>query len=268
MGYPFSNKGMDEILLIKIISALLYPLGLVFLLAIFAWILPRSKMTSLLKLTSFSVLIIASNPMAARWLVQSLEKQYPQQAFSEITTHDAILVLGGGLRLPITPALHTQLGAGSDRYWHAARLYRAGKAQLIMVSGGNVFAQLDHQGEAYYAARLLRSWGVPKAAIITESGSRNTTQNISASTEFFGTNNISSVLLVTSAYHMPRALRAFKHLSVRVTPASADILIRTKFSPPILDWIPTVSALGLTTLAVHEYYGMWFADLKTLIDNG
>lgn len=117
---------MDEILLIKILSALLYPLGLVFMLAIFAWILPRPKTVSLPKLCSFSVLIIASNPMAARWLVQSLEKQYPQQAFSEINNHDAILVLGGGLRLPIAPAPNTQLGAGSDRYWHAARLYRAG----------------------------------------------------------------------------------------------------------------------------------------------
>ena len=262
------HQGMDEILLIKILSALSYPLGLVFLLALFAWILPRSKMASLLKVVSFSVLIITSNPMAARWLVQSLEKQYPQRAFSEINTHDAILVLGGGLRLPITPALNTQIGAGSDRYWHAARLYRAGKANTIIVSGGNVFAQPGYQGEAYYAARLLQSWGVPKAAIIAESSSRNTAQNISASTEFLKTNAIASVLLVTSAYHMPRALSAFNQLPIRVTPASADILIRDIFSPPIMDWIPSASALGLTTLAVHEYYGVWFADLKALIDNG
>ena len=246
----------------------MYPLGLVFMLAIFAWILPRSKTASLLKLCSFSVLIIASNPMAARWLVQSLEKQYPQQAFSEIKSHDAILVLGGGLRLPIAPALNTQLGAGSDRYWHAARLYRAGKANTIIVSGGNVFKKPGYQGEAYYAARLLQSWGVPKAAIITEGSSRNTVQNISAITRFLTADKIESVLLVTSAYHMPRALRSSKQLSLKVTPASADILIRDKSSPPIMDWIPSASALGLTTLAVHEYYGMWFADLKALIDNG
>jgi len=259
---------MDEILLIKILSALLYPLGLVFLLAILAKILPQSKITSMLKLGSFSVLIIASNPMAARMLVQSLEKQHPQQPFSEINTHHAILVLGGGLRLPINPALSTQLGAGSDRYWHAAQLYLAGKADTIIVSGGNVFKQPGYHGEAYYAARLLQSWGVPKAAIIAESSSRNTAQNISASTEFLKANNIESVLLVTSAYHMPRALQSFKQLSVKVTSASADILIRQRYSPPIMDWVPSAAALGLSTLAVHEYYGMWFADLKALIHKG
>lgn len=259
---------MDQFLLIKAISALLYPIGLVFVLAILAWVfsrLRRRKLARLAKLLSVLVLILASNPMVAKWSVSSLERQYPPRSIDEIKKHDVILVLGGGLNTPLSPTSRTQIGSHSDRYWFARQLFKAAKADKIILSGGNLYEQPKFQGEAYYAAQLLQEWGVPKSAIEIETSSRNTEQNLHYSANYLNNAEIESMLLVTSAFHMPRALRLFKVLPIRVTPASADILVRKQNAPSIFNWIPSSSAISLTTLAAHEYYGAWFSALKAWI---
>lgn len=263
-------KAVDSVLLIKIISALSYPLGLVailFVLRLLAGALGARRVASLCAVAAIAILLLGSNPKFARWLAAHLESQYPQQQIYDIAKHDAIIVLGGGLRIPLAPAQHTQIGSGSDRYWYAARLYRAGKAPTILLTGGNVFAQPGMQGEAFYASELLQQWGVPKGAILIESGSRTTAQNRANTASFITRNNIKSALLVTSALHMPRAYESFRELPIPVTPASADVLIRQSQSPEILSWLPSAAALHLTTVAIHEIYGMWFNELKALMSN-
>ena len=256
---------MDSVLLVKIVSALCYPLGMASVLLIF-WCL--SRLLGLIKIgrvcitLALLVLMMASNPLVARWLVASLEDQYPQQRLQDIARHDAILVLGGGLRLPIPPAKHIQLTNGSDRYLHALRLYRAGRAHYIVLTGGNVFHQSGLQGEAYYASKLLQGWGVPSEAIIIEATSRTTVENQRNVLSSLQEQKIKTVLLVTSAYHMPRSHRIFRELPVSITPAPADILLAQDYKPGVFDWIPTVGALYLTTIALHEYYGMAFSNLK------
>ncbi|MBT8115081.1 MAG: YdcF family protein [Arenicella sp.] len=262
---------MDSILLVKIISALSYPLGLLLVLAILRWILRAIGLKgvgSFLGLVGIFILVTASNPLVAHWLVSSLEQQYPQQALSDIAEHDAIVVLGGGLRLPQLPARHTQIGAGSDRYWYATRLYRAGKAAKIVLTGGNLFEQPGYESEAFYAAELLQEWGVPQQAIAIETHSRNTLQNMQNTSSYLKSKQISTILLVTSALHMPRAYNIFKSMPISITPASAGVLVREHVQPQIFDWIPSSAALSMTTVALHEYYGIWFEQLKALIDRG
>ncbi len=213
-------------------------------------------------------LLLASNPMFAGRLARSLESQYPQMVVDKISEHDVIVVLGGGLRLPLAPAQHVQLGHASDRYWHATRLYRAGKAQRVIISGGNVYSQAGIDAEAIYAKALLQEWGVPDEAILLETQSRTTEQNQRYLVELIAEQEIRSILLVTSALHMPRAYTLFEQLPVIVTPASADVLVRERAAPKIFKWLPSASAFELSTVALHEYYGMAFArilsELKVL----
>lgn len=256
---------MDSVLLIKIVTALCYPLGLASLLFVLwccSQVLGYSKAGRLFASLAVLVLLLASNPQMARLLVTSLEKQYPQQPLHDIAEHDAILVLGGGLRLPVPPARHIQLAGGSDRYMQALRLYRAGRAKHIVLSGGNSFPKKGLQGEAFYASQLLQTWGVPSEAIIVESNSRTTRQNQTNVLPYLQANNFKTVLLVTSAYHMPRSHRMFKELPISITPAPADILMTGYLVPSVLNWIPSSGALQLTTVALHEYYGMAFSSLK------
>ncbi len=256
---------MDQITFIKIVSALIYPLGLFVvlnILALFSRLIRWVNLSRGLVVVAWAGLILASNPRFSDALVASLESKFPQQAMGNIQQHDAIIVLGGGLRIPLPPARSVQLSSGSDRYWHAAKLYQERKAGLIILAGGNVFLQPGFKGEAFYAAQLLQDWGVPPQAIKIESESRNTEQNIGNISAWLSEQGISSVLLVTSAYHMPRALKSLTGLPLAVTPASADILVRESRRPGWLTWLPSAAALNMTTLALHEYYGMAFLALK------
>lgn len=267
---------MEKILVIKIVSAALYPLGLacVFaMLACVAWLFSWSKTRTLCGFISVSILVAASNPLVAQSLMHSLESYYPQRAIDEFEKHDAIMVLGGGLRIPLPPAKTTQLGSGSDRYWYAVQLYKAGKAERIVIAGGNVFPQPGFEGEAFYSVELLRSWGVPENAIVIETASRNTEQNLNNTLNYFKSKGVKSLLLVTSAYHMPRAMwqfqhstRAFELQGIKVTPAATDIIVREQNVPQLLNWLPSAGALAITTAALHEFYGLWFIRLKASLD--
>jgi len=243
----------------------MYPLGLAAILGVaaFLYALKGSKRRAkILMCVSALVLLVSSNPMFARLLVSKLENQFPQQSIEDISPHQAIIVLGGGLRLPSGPGQAVQLGSSADRYWRAAQLYFAGKAPLIVVTGGNVYQHDGIKSEAFYVAELLTNWGVPKDAIVIETSSRTTGQNASEVQTLLNERRIETAILVTSAIHMPRAYSLFEVLPLKVTPAVADVLIQPDASPKVFSFLPSAGALKVTTQALHEYYGMSFNALK------
>jgi len=257
---------MDTVLLVKIISALVYPIGFICMLILLRLLFWRSRLLApLLSCLIVVVLLVSTSPIVANYLANSLEEQHPQQNIDDIVVHDAIIVLGGGIRLPSAPAKHTQIGSGTDRLWYAVRLYRADKAKKIILAGGNLFTQPGLRSEAYYARELLQEWGVPESAILVESISRNTQENKDKLETLLAESDITSALLVTSALHMPRAFPIINKLPIAVTPASADILVRDTYLPSVLKWLPSARALSLTTASLHEYYGIWFNQLKDIL---
>ena len=252
---------MDLVSLIKFASALIYPVGLILCL-LFVFLFARWRAFDRLARFSISLVFIIfisfSNPWIASQLAASLEQKYPQIDIRDIAGHDAIIVLGGGLRVPSPPAKHLQIGFGSDRLWYAAQLYKAGKANKIFVSGGNVYYQPGMQGEAIYAKRLLQEWGIPESAILIEAQSRTTQQNKENLSVLLERYKVRSALLVTSAIHMPRAALIFSDLNIQLVPASADVLIRDVRRPAWSNFIPSAQAMSLSSRAIHEYYGIIF----------
>ncbi|MBX2847884.1 MAG: YdcF family protein [Acidiferrobacterales bacterium] len=262
---------MDGVTIIKIISALIYPAGLIVVLICLGFVGRVFFKGALKNLASgcyfLAVLcfLIFSNPIVATWLAKSLESQYPQVALRNIEEHDVAIVLGGGLRIPLPPAKHSQLTSGSDRYWYAVRLFRAGKASQVILTGGNVYQQEGYQGEAHYASQLIQEWGIPGSLILLDEDSRTTEQNRDNVARLLAQGKFESALLVTSALHMPRAYTLFKNLPIKLTPASADVIVRDSHAPEVFRWLPSASALRLSTVALHEYYGKWFTQLKAFI---
>ena len=124
---------------------------------------------------------------------------------------DAVLVLGGALGAPRPPAQpHLGFGAAADRVWHAAALYRAGKARWVVLSGGSPPGSENVAPEAEAMAEVLRALGVPASAMRLEGRSRNTLENAVLSLALVRQVGARRVLLVTSALHMPRALAVFQ----------------------------------------------------------
>lgn len=121
---------------------------------------------------------------------------------------DVIVMLGGGA-YPDTPdvdGMGTLCSSPANRILTAVRLQRELNVP-ILVSGGQVYG--DTGEEAKIAKRVLMSLGVPEDMILAETKSINTTQNAKYSAELMREYGLNQPILVTSAYHMNRAMLNF-----------------------------------------------------------
>ena len=91
---------MDSVLLTKIVSLIIYPLGFACVLMVFGGVmhlLQRRHLALGSWVLCVGILLLASNPMLARHIAYSLEQQFPQKALVDVPQVDAVIVLGGGV---------------------------------------------------------------------------------------------------------------------------------------------------------------------------
>jgi uncharacterized SAM-binding protein YcdF (DUF218 family) len=202
-------------------------------------------------------LLVWSSPLFYTWFGCTLERAYPPRTAEALPSADAIVVLGGGMSTPQGPVRDPDLSAAADRVWFAARLYRAGKAPVVVPSG---------EGEAATSAVLLADLGVPAAAIRVENASRNTAENAVRTRAVLQALGAHRVLLVTSAFHMRRARMIFERAGVAVIPAATDYeatLLRVRAGRwSLTELLPSPEALSRNTYILKEYLGYaayrWF----------
>jgi uncharacterized SAM-binding protein YcdF (DUF218 family) len=249
----------------KLIPPFLYPLGLILILLLIAVVLlwRKPKLASVPILLSIVILLVSSNAWVSDWLVHSLEVQNVPQ--TELPKADAIVVLGGCTKPAYAPRPWVDLSEEGDRVLHAANLFKAGKAPKIILSGGRVDWEGDNPvPESEDMAIVLKSIGIPEAALIQESTSRNTRENAVNVKQILDAQNIRQVLLVTSALHMPRSLRIFQKLQINAIPAPTDFLVSERNADELYDsaqaitlsLLPDADRLRNFTRALREYLGI------------
>lgn len=257
--------------LTKIMTLLIYPLTWVIGLLLLAWLLQWRQRHRLSQMSLFFGLVllwIMAMPTTGQWLLWQLEKQYPAQAIADYPTADVIILLGGGLKgaaPPIRPL--PEMENAADRIWLAAELYRAGKAPIIIASGGTLDWLGSRQSEATAMKLLLTRFSVPETQIIEEDKSLNTAENAMYSAQICVELSPKRILLVTSASHMPRSIALFKHAfpHAEIIAASTDVRVTT-IGDHLLDWLPQASAFELFNPAWHEWMGIWVAKLRHQIE--
>jgi uncharacterized SAM-binding protein YcdF (DUF218 family) len=126
-------------------------------------------------------------------------------------------------------------------------------------------------------AALLEFMGAPEGAIWQQPRSRNTQEDALYSAELLRQKGARRILLVTSAWHMPRSMYLFQAYDLEVIPAPADFLIsdsewdnRFRLEPRslILGLLPNAENLALTTKMLKEYLGIFYYSLQGLVTNG
>ncbi len=254
----------------KLIPLIFYPLGTISLLLIAALILwwINSKWTPAVIATALIILFLSSNAWTSHWLVQSLEWQNIPGA--ELPSADAIVVLGGGTRSQAYPRPDVDFTDAGDRVWYGATLYRAGKAPKIIVSGGRIAWKGAGKPEAEDLTKLLVAMGVPNSDILLEGDSYNTRDNAVNVKKILQEQNFKTILLVTSAMHMPRSIAIFKNLGINAIAAPTDYHIsQLEIDEPnrqtesaILSFIPDAENLAQTTQAIKEYIGIFVYKLR------
>ncbi len=254
---------MNFLFLSKLLPLFVYPLGLVCILLLISLFLcfKRSKFTFIPILLALVVLLTMGNTRFANYLLKSLEWQYlPSQ---ELPTADAIVVLGGATNSVAYPRVLPDLNEHGDRIIYAAKLYKQGKAPLIVLSGGRINWFGNEESEAKDMTKLLKLMGIPSEAIIQEGKSVNTHENAIFTQKILEEQGIKKILLVTSAFHTPRALKIFQHLGIDAIPAPTDFYVSQQelqevdysLESTILNFFPNTQSLDRTTIVFKEYIG-------------
>ncbi|MBY0589417.1 YdcF family protein [bacterium] len=242
----------------KITQALVAPLHWILGVLFLAWLIRkrRPRTSGWLLFVGLVGLYLVCAPWFARQLIGTLESQYPIMATDDLPTADAIVILGGTTYQVQPPRREAEEFNGA-RVQRGARLFKAGKAKQIVVAGGAPY--LTEEGlsrtEADDMAELLIMMGVPASAIIREGGSRNTFENMTHTWGILRATQSSSILLVTSAFHMPRAMALFAKTDLKVIPAPSDPRATGKLDR-WRDFFPGPDGLKLTTLAINEWVGL------------
>lgn len=263
----------------KLIPYLLYPTTWIVLLMLAALLLlwRRAETKAMLALGMALLLVcVFANPRVGTFLWGSLEAFYPPQPVQTMPTADAIVLLGGGVELAAPPRLEPDLNEAADRLWHAAKLYHAGKAPLIIVSGGQVFPQPGLKSEAEYHVDLLLQLGVPREAIVLETRSRNTAENAQFTADLLQQQSVDTttanqssiekpsrrILLVTSAIHLPRSMLLFTRAGLLPVAASCDVRTAELQRLLLLDFLPSAHALFVSETAIREWLGLFYYQLQ------
>jgi uncharacterized SAM-binding protein YcdF (DUF218 family) len=254
----------------KLLPLFFYPLGASCILLIVAlglwW--SSSRWTPAAIGAALLILFISGNPWFSNWLAQSLEWQYIPK--TELPTADAIVVLGGGIRSQAYPRPDADFSDAGDRVWYGATLYKQKKAPKIIVSGGSISWKGGGNPEAEDLTKLLVTMGVPAENIIQEGASFNTRENAVYVKKILKAQNFKTILLVTSAMHMPRSMAIFKRVGINAIAAPTDYHIsRLELAEPnrqtestILSFFPNEERFWLTTQAIREYIGLLVYKLK------
>jgi Uncharacterized conserved protein len=250
----------------KFLPLFVYPLGLASLLLFITLLFwKKRKFAFTLTLIALVAIFLGGNKFVAFSLARSLEWQYLPT--STPTKADVIVVLGGATEPALAPRPEVELNAAADRLVHGADLYQKGVAPYVLLSGGDIdFLTLSSTSPAADMATIMRMLGVPAKAMWLQGKSQNTYEDALYSCQMIKEKSAKTIVLVTSAIHMPRAVGVFKKQGCDVIPSPADFSITqaawsnlwsSDWQELLINLVPNYSNLSLTTKSLKEYIGWW-----------
>jgi uncharacterized SAM-binding protein YcdF (DUF218 family) len=248
----------DSLVLLHLLlgSLMLPPLNYL-LLAVAGWLLPRRRPRlgrSLLVTAGLSAYLL-SLPVTAMWLNGWLER-YPPLTLAQARTAQAIVVIGGGVKPAPEYNRIVLSGAANQRLQYGAWLSRQTGLPLL-VSGGSPLG--GEPEAAVMAGVLLQHYGL--VARWQEGASRTTQENARYSQALLAKDGIQRIVLVTQAWHMPRALPFFEQVGLQVLPGSAGYVRYD--GQGLVHWLPSGQAMQETHQALREVAGMLYYTIRT-----
>ena len=256
---------MNSFIALKFLAQVASPLGVFvsgLLVAAVLTLLGLRRLGRLIAGFAIVQLVVFSFSLTGNALLRPLEDEARAAAAAAAPAccYDAIVVLGGSIG-PAVPPLRPdpELFDSSDRVWHAARLFHRGLAPRIVVSGGSYAVQTGDappsQTEAMAMRQFLLALGVPDDRIVMEGKSLNTIENMRETRALVGT---AKVALVTSGYHMPRALRLARAAGLNAEAFPTDWQVLPTTTPWWESLTPQVGAIAASGTAIREYLALAF----------
>jgi uncharacterized SAM-binding protein YcdF (DUF218 family) len=207
--------------------------------------------TLLVGLSSLGFALLAVTPIGAAMML-ALEGRFPQPAKLPDRI-DGILLLGGGVNpaLSLSPD-ETALKCTTARVYGAVALARRHPEAKLVLVGGGLFP--FGYSDTSTTLRFALNEGIAPGRIVLEGKSRTTRENAVYAKELLRPTSGETWVLITSAYHMPRSIGAFKAAGWEVVPYPVDFFIDPKTD--LRARIDLVNGLNDVRLAGHEWVGL------------
>ena len=205
------------------------------------------------------ILILSSLPIISNKFIAYLEKDYQPIEIADVENVDAIVVLSGMIRvIGDEENLKYEFTDSVDRFFAGLDLFNNNKSPILILTRGKMPWSLGI-AEGEYLKELAIKYGVSEEKIILTDEVQNTDQEAKAIKEILTEN--AKIILVTSAFHMPRAEKVFKAANINLIPFPVDFQ-SSKLKTTMMDFIPSAGSLSQTSHFVREMIGRLYYDLK------
>lgn len=241
----------------KLVAMLALPLGLVFLLLAFAWW--RRKRWPVF--AAAALLYIASTGFVAGGLLAALESRYPPVPLAAVQPADAVVVLGGIFGPPVDEGHLPNLAESVERLEAGIRLMQQGRTPWLVFAGARIPWDPRPIIEGEIARREAIGRGVAPEKILVTGEVGDTADEARAIAALVRERGWKRIILVTSARHMPRAARMFRHAGVQFAPVPVDYQFDPRKPLTLLDFLPSAQALTATESVLRECYGIAYYAL-------
>jgi uncharacterized SAM-binding protein YcdF (DUF218 family) len=241
------------LILSKLLPLLVLPPGVILLLAVLGLLFKRRILVWIAILS----LWILSIPEVGTALMHRLEMPFHRIPMARVRKADAIVVLSGMLKQTEGAPLG-ELGEAAERFEGGVDLFKVGKAPMIVFTAGYLPWQPDCKPEGDLLAERARLRGVPARDIRVTSRVPNTAGEAIATAALLKASPAThrNIILVTSAYHMQRAVMLFRAAGFDVEPYPVDFRATDQNRrTTMLDFIPDASGLDTSAAALREMIG-------------
>ena len=238
----------------KILPLLVSPLA-ISLLLILIGIWSRRHRYSMM---AVFLLVISSLPITEKVFIRYLEKDQSFITIDDAPAADAIVVLSGmSTRIKMHGDILIEFNSAVDRYFAGVALMKAEKAPILIFTRG-ILPWEDGIPEGEFLAAHAIADGIAEHQIQLTAPVENTAAEAKAVHQMMA-NKDARVILVTSAFHMPRAKRLFSAAGVEVIPYPVDFLSENR-RITVMDFLPSAKALRWSSFAIQEMIGRgWYA---------
>ena len=233
----------------KILPTLVLPIMLVIIVILIGLIKNKKKLIYI----AIGVLYIISTPIFSNNFFKLVEGSEYRKPLSAIDSADAIVVLSGMLEInEVGDSTYIEWG-DPDRFFGGMALFKAGKAQKIVFTGGKMPWSKARKTEGDVLKEYAISNGISSEKIYVTKDVENTADEALAVKELIRPST--RILLVTSAYHMLRARRLFEKQGIEVIPYKVDYNVNRNKVMVVMDLLPNAESLKLTETGIREVIG-------------
>jgi len=204
---------------------------------------------------AIALLYMLSTPIFSDTFFKLVEGDQSRKSIASIEKADAIVVLSGMLSLYKIDSVEYVEWGDPDRFFAGIALMKAGKATNLIFTGAEMPWRKSSRTEGNVLTDYAIQYGIPSNQIFVSGLVTNTADEAAAVKKMALGNKI---ILVTSAFHMPRARMLFEKKGLEVVPYPVDFKSLTADSVTFLHYLPNAGSLAKTELGMRELMGRLF----------